>query len=222
MPQAMDAIRCTLSPACASHQRLSLARKHRDQANEITPFRFSSTPRMTGALVTIDRWDSNHASPRPSSARRRVYLLALKAIDGHALGCLRFFPDRRLDDPDAGKDHIQRSLPPRRGATSLSAVSWLFPERATREPRFPHLPMIGLVEPETNGGGRTEHERRYYSSSARSTPTPSPPPSSPLGQREPLAGVLDVVFHDYRRPPANRENLPLRASKQGHGRNTWP
>ena len=35
------------------------------------------------------------------------------------------------------------------------------------EPAFPHLAMIGMVESETERGGKVERERRYYLGSAK-------------------------------------------------------
>ena len=47
-------------------------------------------------------------------------------------------------------------------------MGWLVSDRRyPGEPRFPHLAMIGMVETRVERNSKTEHERRYYLSSAR-------------------------------------------------------
>ena len=65
------------------------------------------------------------------------------------------------------------------------------------EPAFPHLAMIGMVESETERGGKVERERRYYLGSAKlSAETFARAVRAHWGVENNLHWTLDVVFRD--------------------------
>jgi predicted transposase YbfD/YdcC len=77
-------------------------------------------------------------------------------------------------------------------------VAWLFSDRRyPGEPSFPALAMIGLVESETQRGGKIERERRYYLGSAElEAETFARAVRAHWGIENRLHWILDVVFHD--------------------------
>ena len=129
------------------------------------------------------------------------YLLALKG-NRPAMheDVVRFFADppaEMLQTPVKTTDNDHGRLEERRHLVCHD-VSWLFSQRRyPDEPRFPHLAMIGMVETRTERGGRTEHERRYYLSSATlDANTFAAAVRAHWGIENRLHWVLDVVFHD--------------------------
>ena len=77
-------------------------------------------------------------------------------------------------------------------------VAWLFSDRRyPGEVAFPGLAMIGMVESETERGGKVERERRYYLGSARlDAATFARAVRGHWGIENRLHWVLDVVFRD--------------------------
>jgi predicted transposase YbfD/YdcC len=77
-------------------------------------------------------------------------------------------------------------------------VAWLFSDRRyPGEVAFPGLAMIGMVEAETERGGKVERERRYYLCSARlDAATFARAVRGHWGIENRLHWVLDVVFKD--------------------------
>lgn len=77
-------------------------------------------------------------------------------------------------------------------------VGWLFSDRRyPDEPAFPHLAMIGMVESETERGGKVERERRYHLGSARlDAETFASAVRAHWGIENRLHWTLDVVFRD--------------------------
>ena len=77
-------------------------------------------------------------------------------------------------------------------------VGWLVSDRRyPGEVAFPGLAMIGMVESETERGGKTSRERRYYLGSARlAAATFARAVRAHWGIENRLHWVLDVVFRD--------------------------
>ena len=82
--------------------------------------------------------------------------------------------------------------------TVCHAVDWLFSDRRyPDEPAFPGLAMIGMVESETERGGKVERERRYYLGSAKlDAATFACAVRAHWGTENRLHWMLDVVFRD--------------------------
>ena len=77
-------------------------------------------------------------------------------------------------------------------------IDWLFSDRRyPDEVAFPGLAMIAMVEAETERGGKTSHERRYYLCSAKlDAATFARAVRAHWGIENRLHWVLDVVFRD--------------------------
>src|SRR5882757_5626636 len=162
-----------LVSAWATRQRLVLGQQATDiKSNEIAAIPLLlERLELTGALVTIDAMGTQTAIADKIVGRGGDYLLALKANRPlvHA-EVERFFAEPPADmleplyetsDADHGRIELRRH-------SVCHQVDWLFSDRRyTDEPRFPHLAMIGMVETKVERLGKTEHERRYYLSSAK-------------------------------------------------------
>jgi predicted transposase YbfD/YdcC len=192
-----------LVSAWATRQRLVLGQQATDvKSNEITAIPLLlDRLELTGALVTIDAMGTQAAIADVIVAKGGDYLLALKA--NWPATCAevgRFFTDPPASllqapfetiDNDHGRLEIRRH-------TVCHTLDWLFSDRRyPGEPRFPHLAMIGMVETKVERNGKTEHERRYYLSSAKlDARTFALAVRSHWGIENRLHWVLDVVFHD--------------------------
>jgi predicted transposase YbfD/YdcC len=155
---------------------------------------------LDGALVTIDAIGAQSAVAEAVRGRGGDYLLALKANRPAMLADVQAF----FADPPLGavlrhetleKDHGR--IETRRHAVCHD-VAWLFSDRRyAGERAFPDLAMIGMIEAETERGGKLERERRYYLASARLDPeTFAHAARGHWGIENRLHWVLDVVFRD--------------------------
>lgn len=192
-----------LVSAWATRQRLVLGQEATDiKSNEITAIPLLlERLELRGALVTIDAMGTQTAIADKIVGRGGDYLLALKANRPllHA-EVEHFFAEPPKDmiealyqttDADHGRIEVRRH-------SVCHQVDWLFSDRRyADEPRFPHLAMIGMVETKVERNGKTEHDRRYYLSSAKlDAKTFAQAVRAHWGIENRLHWVLDVVFHD--------------------------
>lgn len=192
-----------LVSAWATRQRLVLGQQATDvKSNEITAIPLLlERLELTGALVTIDAMGTQAAIAEAVVAKGGDYLLALKANWPATFADIeRFFaepPQNMLQTPVETIDNDHGRLEGRRH-TVCHTVDWLFSDRRyPGEPRFPRLAMIGMVETRVERNGKTEHERRYYLSSAKlDAKTFAHAVRAHWGIENRLHWVLDVVFHD--------------------------
>src|SRR6478736_1009234 len=128
------------------------------------------------------------------------YLLALKENRPATFGEVEAFfadpPPGSLDtfetiDGDHGRIEVRRHA-------VCHDVAWLFSgRRYPGEVAFPGLAMLGMVESETERGGKVERERRYYLSSATlDAASFARAVRAHWGIENRLHWVLDVVFRD--------------------------
>lgn len=192
-----------LVSAWAARQRLVLGQEATDaKSNEITAIPLLlERLELTGALVTIDAMGAQTEIAETIVARGGDYLLALKANRPATFAEVeRFFaapPAALLQAPFETVDNDHGRLEIRRHSVCHD-VGWLFSDRRyPGEPRFPHLAMIGMVETRVERNNKTEHERRYYLSSARlDAQTFAHAVRTHWHVENRLHWVLDVVFHD--------------------------
>lgn len=192
-----------LLSAWASAQRLVLGQEAvADKSNEIAAIpALLERLDLAVALITIDAMGTQTAVAEAVRARGADYLLALKANRPltHAEVCA-FFADpppdvpvqtHRITDGEHGRVEVRRHA-------VCHDVSWLFSDRRyPDEPAFPHLAMIGMVESETERGGKVECERRYYLGSAKlDAETFARAVRAHWGIKNNLHWTLDVVFRD--------------------------
>ncbi|MEP6568095.1 MAG: ISAs1 family transposase [Mesorhizobium sp.] len=192
-----------LVSAWATRQRLVLGQQATDvKSNEITAIPLLlERLELAGALVTIDAMGTQAAIAEAVVAKGGDYLLALKANWPATFADVeRFFAEPPADLPRAPSETIDNDhgrLEGRRH-TVCHTVDWLFSDRRyPGEPRFPRLAMIGMVETRVERNGKTEHERRYYLSSAKlDAKTFAHAVRAHWGIENRLHWVLDVIFHD--------------------------
>ncbi len=192
-----------LVSAWATRQRLVLGQQATDvKSNEITAIPLLlERLELTGALVTIDAMGTQAAIADLIVAKGGDYLLALKANWPATFADIEcFFADPPADlvqTPFETVDNDHGRLE-RRRHTVCHSVDWLFSDRRyPGEPRFPSLATIGMVETKVERNGKTEHERRYYLSSAKlDAKTFALAVRAHWGIENRLYWVLDVVFHD--------------------------
>jgi predicted transposase YbfD/YdcC len=192
-----------LLSAWASSQRLVLGQEAvADKSNEITAIpALLERLELAGALVTIDAMGTQTAVAETIRARGGHYLLALKANRPltHA-EVATFFADPPLQTPVQTHNTIdgEHGRIELRHHHVCHDVAWLFSDRRyPDEPAFPHLAMIGMVESETERGGKVERERRYYLGSAKlSAETFARAVRAHWGVENNLHWTLDVVFRD--------------------------
>jgi predicted transposase YbfD/YdcC len=192
-----------LVSAWATRQRLVLGQQATDvKSNEITAIPLLlERLELTGALVTIDAMGTQAAIADLIVAKGGDYLLALKANWPATFADIEcFFADPPADlvqTPFETVDNDHGRLE-RRRHTVCHSVDWLFSDRRyPGEPRFPSLATIGMVETKVERNGKTEHERRYYLSSAKlDAKTFALAVRAHWGIENRLHWVLDVVFHD--------------------------
>ena len=171
-PGARGAVPCTSSPPGPARQRLVLGQEAVTRQVE----RDHRHPAPAGAA---------RARRRPGHDRRHRH--AGRDRDGHPAPRRRLPPGAEGEPPGhlrGGRGVLRRpaagrrSTPSRpstattagsRSAATPSATTWpgCSPDRRyPGEVAFPGLAMIGMVESETERGGKVERERRYYLSSA--------------------------------------------------------
>jgi predicted transposase YbfD/YdcC len=161
-----------LVSAWATRQRLVLGQEAvTGKSNEITaiPLLLERLA-LQGALVTIDAIGTQAEIATAILRRGGDYLLALKENRPATFGEVEAFfadpPPGSLDTfetTDGGHGRIEV----RRHAVCHD-VAWLLSDRRyPGEVAFPGLAMIGMVESETERGGKVERERRYYLGSTR-------------------------------------------------------
>lgn len=192
-----------LVSAWATRQRLVLGQEATDvKSNEITAIPLLlERLELRGALVTIDAMGTQNSIANKIVTRGGDYLLALKGNRPllHA-EVEQFFadppkgmlePSHDTSDGDHGRIEVRRH-------SVCYDVDWLFSDRRYKdEPRFPNLAMIGMVETRVERHGKTQHERRYYLSSAKlDAKAFAQAVRAHWGIENRLHWVLDVVFHD--------------------------
>ena len=155
---------------------------------------------LEGALVTIDAIGTQGAIAEAIRGHGGDYLLALKANRPAMLTDVQAFfadppPGTVLRHETLGKDHGR--IETRRHAVCHD-VAWLVSDRRyAGEPAFPDLAMVGMIEAETERGGKVEREQRYYLASARLDPAAfARAARGHWGIENRLHWVLDVVFRD--------------------------
>lgn len=192
-----------LVSAWASRQRLVLGQEAvADKSNEIVaiPLLLKNLA-LTGALVTIDAIGTQIEIAKTITEGGGDYLLALKANRPALLAEVETFfadPANQADcdlfetvDADHGRLEQRRHHVCRQ-------IDWLQSDRRYPDERqFPGLATIAMVEATTERAGKTEHERRYYlSSAALDAKTFAAAVRGHWGIENRLHWVLDVVFHD--------------------------
>jgi predicted transposase YbfD/YdcC len=191
-----------LISAWATRQRLVLGQEAvAGKSNEIAAIpRLLERLALAGALVTIDAVGTQSAIAATILARGGDYLLALKGNRPATFGEVEaFFAD---PPPGALETHTTTDGEHGRIETRRHAVchdvAWLFSDRRyPGEVAFPGLAMIGMVEAETERGGKVERERRYYLCSARlDAATFARAVRGHWGIENRPHWVLDVVFKD--------------------------
>jgi predicted transposase YbfD/YdcC len=191
-----------LVSAWASRQRLVLGQEAvSGKSNEIVAIpRLLERLALNGALVTIDAIGTQRAIAETIRAGGGDYLLALKQNWPATFRDVEAFfadpPPGVLDtcqttDGDHGRIELRHHA-------VCHTVDWLFSDRRyPGEPSFPDLAMIGMVEATTERGGKTEHEQRYYLSSARlDARLFARAVRAHWGIENHLHWTLDVVFRD--------------------------
>jgi predicted transposase YbfD/YdcC len=191
-----------LVSAWATRQRLVLGQEAvTGKSNEITaiPLLLERLA-LQGALVTIDAIGTQAELATAILRRGGDYLLALKENRPATFGEVEAFfadpPPGSLDtfetiDGDHGRIEVRRHA-------VCHDVAWLFSgRRYPGEVAFPGLAMLGMVESETERGGKVERERRYYLSSATlDAASFARAVRAHWGIENRLHWVLDVVFRD--------------------------
>jgi len=192
-----------LLSAWASGRRLVLGQVAVDgKSNEITAIpALLERLELAGALVTIDAMGTQRAIAETIQARGADYLLALKgnwpATHAEVAAFFAAPPPEAAVQTHQTVDGEHGRIEVRRHAVCHD-VAWLFSDRRyPGEPSFPALAMIGLVESETERGGKIERERRYYLGSAKlEAETFARAVRAHWGIENRLHWTLDVVFHD--------------------------
>lgn len=192
-----------LLSAWACRQRLVLGQQAvDDKSNEITAIPvLLERLELAGALVTIDAIGTQIEIAKTITEGGGDYLLALKANRPALLAEVETFfadPANQADcdlfetvDADHGRLEQRRHRVCRQ-------IDWLQSDRRYPDERqFPGLATIAMVETTTERAGKTEHERRYYlSSAALDAKTFAAAVRGHWGIENRLHWVLDVVFHD--------------------------
>jgi predicted transposase YbfD/YdcC len=191
-----------LVSAWAARQRLVLGQEAvAGKSNEIAaiPLLLERLA-LDGALVTIDAIGTQSAIAETILRRGGDYLLALKENRPATFADVEAFfadpPPGSLDtfettDGDHGRIEVRRHA-------VCHNVAWLLSDRRyPGEVAFPGLAMIGMVESETERGGKVGRERRYYLGSTRLDAAAfARAVRGHWGIENRLHWVLDVVFKD--------------------------
>ena len=191
-----------LVSAWASRQRLVLGQEAvAGKSNEIVaiPLLLERLA-LSGALVTIDAIGTQSAIAEKILERGGDYLLALKANRPATFTDVAQF----FAAPPAGSVASLATTDGEHGRIEVRRhhvchdIDWLFSDRRyPDEVAFPGLAMIAMVEAETERGGKTSHERRYYLCSAKlDAATFARAVRAHWGIGNRLHWVLDVVFRD--------------------------
>jgi predicted transposase YbfD/YdcC len=189
--------------AWATRQRLVLGQEAvAEKSNEITAIPLLlQRLELTGALVTIDAMGTRTEIAQTIIDRGGDYLLSLKENRPTTYAEVETFfanppQDASLDTTETvDADHAR--IETRRHAV-CHTVDWLFSDRRyPGEPVFPGVAMIGMVRSETERGGKTERETRYFLSSTKlNADAFARAVRGHWGIENRLHWVLDVVFHD--------------------------
>lgn len=191
-----------LVSAWATRQRLVLGQEAvAGKSNEIAaiPLLLERLA-LEGALVTIAAIGAQGAIAETILRRGGDYLLALK---GNRPATFEDVEASFADPPPGSLDTFETTdgghgrIEVRRHAV-CHEVAWLLSDRRyPGEVAFPGLAMLGMVESETERGGKLERERRYY---LGSTPLDAAAFARAVrghwGIENRLHWVLDVVFKD--------------------------
>ena len=191
-----------LVSAWASRQRLVLGQEAvAGKSNEIVaiPLLLERLA-LSGALVTIDAIGTQSAIAEKILERGGDYLLALKANRPATFTDVAQF----FAAPPAGSVASVATTDGEHGRIEVRRhhvchdIDWLFSDRRyPGEVAFPGLAMIAMVEAETERGGKTSHERRYYLCSAKlDAATFAKAVRAHWGIENRLHWVLDVIFRD--------------------------
>ena len=188
--------------AWATRQRLVLGQQAvGGKSNEITAIPLLlKRLHLTGALVTIDAMGCQTRIAQAILDRGADYLLALKDNQPSLADEVALF----FETPAAGTapafetvDADHGRIETRRHYVSHD-VDWLTTDRRfPREPRFPGLKAIAVVEATVERRGTVTTARRYFLSSLPLDPrTLARAVRAHWGIENRLHWVLDVVFHD--------------------------
>jgi predicted transposase YbfD/YdcC len=191
-----------LVSAWAARQRLVLGQEAvAGKSNEIAaiPLLLERLA-LEGALVTIDAIGAQSAIAATILERGGDYLLALKANRPATFADVAAF----FADPPPGAIEAQTTTDGEHGRIEIRRhavchdTSWLFSDRRyPDEPACPGLAMIGMVESETERGGKTTRARRYHLGSTKlGAASFARAVRAHWGIENRLRWVLDVVFGD--------------------------
>jgi predicted transposase YbfD/YdcC len=189
--------------AWAAGQRLVLGQEAvSEKSNEITAIPILlHRLELAGALVTIDAMGTQKEIAQTIIEGGADYVLALKENWPATYAEVEtVFADpppklalQRFKTVDGDHGRIETRHP-----TICHDIDWLFSER--RHPgefTFPGLAARGMIESETERGGMTQTETRYYLCSTKlDAETFARVVRSHWGIENRLHWVLDVVFHD--------------------------
>ena len=189
--------------AWATRQRLVLGQEAvSEKSNEIIAIPLLLRRlHLTGALVTIDAMGTQKEIAQTILDGGADYVLALKENWPATYAEVEtVFSDppptlvmQRSETVDADHGRIET-----RRHTICHDVSWMFSNRHyPGEFAFPGLAAIGMIESQTERGGVTETEKRYYlCSTGLDAETFGRVVRGHWGIENHLHWVLDVVFHD--------------------------
>jgi len=189
--------------AWATRQRLVLGQEAvSEKSNEIIAIPLLLRRlHLTGALVTIDAMGTQKEIAQTILDGGADYVLALKENWPATYAEVEtVFSDppptlvmQRSETVDANHGRIET-----RRHTICHDVSWMFSNRHyPGEFAFPGLAAIGMIESQTERGGVTETEKRYYlCSTGLDAETFGRIVRGHWGIENHLHWVLDVVFHD--------------------------
>lgn len=189
--------------AWATQQRLVLGQEAvAEKSNEIVAIPLLLRRlELTGALVTIDAMGTQTEIAQTILDGGADYVLSLKENwpATHAEVAMTFADPppnltlQRCETVDADHGRLET-----RRHTVCHDIDWLFSDR--RHPgefAFPGLAAIGMIKSETERGGKTETETRYYLCSSKlDAATFARVVRGHWGIENRLHWVLDVVFHD--------------------------
>lgn len=159
--------------AWATRQRLVLGQESvAEKSNEITAIPLLLRRlELTGALVTIDAMGTQKEIAQTIIDGGADYVLALKENWPATYADVeKVFADpppelvlERYETIDGDHGRVET-----RRHTICHSIEWLFSDRRyPGEFQFPGLTAVGMIESETERGGVTEKERRYYLCSSK-------------------------------------------------------
>jgi predicted transposase YbfD/YdcC len=189
--------------AWGTKQRLVLAQEAvAEKSNEIVAIPLIlQRLELTGALVTIDAMGTQKEIAQTIIDRGGDYVLALKEnwpATYAAVEKMFATPQPQLQMQQAATVDGDHGRIETRRHTVCHDVSWLFSDRRyPGEFAFPGLKALGMVQSETERGGVTERETRYYLlSTTLNAETFGRTVRDHWGVENHLHWTLDVVFRD--------------------------